>query len=376
MWYLIDRAKDKGAEVAFISGDFFANSNPSPEVEVVGYATIKRMLDGGIKPIMLIGNHELPKVFTKLSHPLLPLNELSLENLIIADKISVIPVELSETVLYVVTLPYPTRALITDISESARKMSYKELCEKGHQIILQRVQSLMENIPSDAPVVFMGHIYCPQSVPSGWRGWISAEEITFPLSALKQIRADYFALGHIHKFQDLSRGEGSPIVYPGSPERLDFGEEKENKGGVIGKLEKIENGWKADYQFIQTPARKFVTVEVDIRDMEQPNQLIKNRLGVVNIKDCIVRLIINLRRQEERLVDKQSIGKLLEGAFHYKFVFRYAESLRKKKPDIAFNLSTPISALASYIDTQPELKEHKHDLLELAEKLLDEKGKR
>ncbi len=61
---------------------------------------------------------------------------------------------------------------------------------------------------------------------------------------------DYCALGHVHRFQDLNPDGSPPIVYPGTIERIDFGEEKDTKGFVIAE---VEPG-RARYQFFPWPA--------------------------------------------------------------------------------------------------------------------------
>ena len=375
LYYLIDKAKERKAEIAFIAGDLFSSPNPSPEIETVAYGAVKKMLDYGIKPIILVGNHELPKVFGRHHHPFRPVEELELENLVVADRIALIPIQTKDTTLYVTTLPYPTRKLVSEISNEASKLNYDELSQNGYRFILEKIQSLLQNVPSDAPVVFMGHIFCSEAIASGWkgatsaRGWMNAEEILFPIESLRQIPADYFALGHIHRFQDLSKGIGSPIVYSGSPERIDFGEEKEVKGGVIGELKQIGNRWQATYDFVKTPTRRFLTIEIDIRDIERPDELILKRIQSVNTKDCIVRVIINLRHHEERLIDRRTIAKTLSNSFLWKYEFRFAETIKKKKTFIPFNLAEPLSSLASYIDTKPELIESKAELLRIAKEL-------
>lgn len=62
--------------------------------------------------------------------------------------------------------------------------------------------------------------------------------------------------GHLHRHQ-LLEGLACPVLYPGSIERVDFGEEREPKGFVIADV----GPGKFDWRFIETPARRFVTVD-------------------------------------------------------------------------------------------------------------------
>ena len=54
------------------------------------------------------------------------------------------------------------------------------------------------------------------------------QDIVIPKSVLADTRFDYVAMGHIHKYQVLTH-QRPPIVYPGSLERIDFGEEKDKR---------------------------------------------------------------------------------------------------------------------------------------------------
>ncbi len=45
-------------------------------------------------------------------------------------------------------------------------------------------------------------------------------------------------MGHIHKYQDLNEGKHPPVVYPGSIERVDWGEAREEKYYVIAEVDK------------------------------------------------------------------------------------------------------------------------------------------
>jgi exonuclease SbcD len=62
--------------------------------------------------------------------------------------------------------------------------------------------------------------------------------------------------GHLHRHQLLD-GLACPVLYPGSIERVDFGEEHEAKGFVIADV----GPGRFEWRFVETPARRFVTVD-------------------------------------------------------------------------------------------------------------------
>ena len=76
-----------------------------------------------------------------------------------------------------------------------------------------------------------------------------------PLRLLKDPSWDYVALGHIHRHQALEAERLPPVVCPGSVERIDFGEEREDKGSVIAEVERGRCSW----MFHKLDARRFVT---------------------------------------------------------------------------------------------------------------------
>ena len=57
-------------------------------------------------------------------------------------------------------------------------------------------------------------------------------------SFVRDPRLDYVALGHIHKQQDLNQDGHPPVIYPGSIERVDFGEAQDDKFFVIAHVER------------------------------------------------------------------------------------------------------------------------------------------
>ena len=72
-----------------------------------------------------------------------------------------------------------------------------------------------------------------------WMVMLGAD-LVLPGSLVKNPRLDYVALGHIHKAQNLNEGQHPPVIYPGSIERVDFGEAGDDKFFIIAEVEKQE----------------------------------------------------------------------------------------------------------------------------------------
>src|SRR3990170_2491224 len=120
---------------------------------------------------------------------------------------------------------------------------------------------LYGKIPSASPAIFLSHCEVEGASYGSEKGLAIANDVTIPLPLLQDKRLSYVALGHIHKHQILSKppAGGPLIVYCGSPERIDFGEEKEEKGIC---LVEIPRPGTSSFQFIPTNARQFLTITV------------------------------------------------------------------------------------------------------------------
>ena len=94
-------------------------------------------------------------------------------------------------------------------------------------------------------------------------------EVTLPAGFFARTELDYVALGHIHKHQILY--EKPPVVYCGSIDRVDFNEEREDKGFVEVSLKKGD----ASYEFIKLDTRPFRTFYVDATGGQPFEEVVK-----------------------------------------------------------------------------------------------------
>jgi exonuclease SbcD len=99
--------------------------------------------------------------------------------------------------------------------------------------------------------------------------------------ALQAIGFEGVVAGHLHRHQvvleETQRSGAGVVLYTGSIERVDFGEEHETKGFVVADV----GPGRFDWRFIETPARRFVTL----------HSLDPVETGEVSVDGAIVRLL-------------------------------------------------------------------------------------
>jgi len=183
---------------------------------------------------------------------------------------------------------------------------------------------------------------------------------------LAQKEFDYVALGHIHKFQDLNLDNHPPVVYSGSIERINFGEEKEDKGICLVNIEK----GNTSYEFIPLPARKFITIDVVISEEQDPTNTLLQEIEKVDLSEAVVRVFYTMSAEREDLLDFKRINSALEGAFLVSAIAKKSQSpeRRKRVEEMTENLGM-LEAMDKYIQNNSHLVPLSRELKTYAQKL-------
>ncbi len=179
---------------------------------------------------------------------------------------------------------------------------------------------------------------------------------------------DYVALGHVHRHQNLNKSNDPPGIYPGSIERVDFSEEKEDKGYVMLELER----GSAEWEFCPLTVRTFQTIEVDISKADEPQALLMKAIAKYNIQDAVVRLIYKLRSEQMDLIDSSSLHTALNPAHTYTIQAELVSQLaRPRIPELSASSSIdPMEALKTYLNNREDLKDIATSMIDAAQKLL------
>jgi DNA repair exonuclease SbcCD nuclease subunit len=141
------------------------------------------------------------------------------------------------------------------------------------------------------------------------------KDYILPTKSLANKKLDYVALGHVHRHQVLN--DDPPVVYSGSLERIDFGEEKDSKGFCaitistgIDDRNRIES-----YKFVEVKARRFKTISIVIEDKDAyPNDKILSEIEKHEIKNAIVQVIVEVHASRYREISDKIIREKLSNA--------------------------------------------------------------
>jgi exonuclease SbcD len=182
---------------------------------------------------------------------------------------------------------------------------------------------------------------------------------------------DYVALGHIHKRQVLS--ENPPAIYAGSLERVDFSEEKDEKGFYVVDIETGASGRNVSFEFHSVKARRFLTIDIALEQSDSdPTAKV---LGTIisqkeTVRDAIVRLKISLPSLIEGQLRYHEIREALNPAHFFTIAREIQRETRLRLGNHPAGEITPLAALKAYLESQKVPPERQKVLLEYGEKLI------
>lgn len=416
--YLVDYALDNRVDFVLFAGDAFKTRDPSPTYVREFAKRIKKIARAKIPVILLVGNHDLPNAIGK-ADTMEIYKTLEVDNVYVSKKPEILrfkrkngvwqkengliqnpekkteifhySVSLSDTsqqfdkVLQIVTLPW-----LSKNSFVKREDYQSKTIEQIHQMmtdkLIETVDELAQQINPNLPAVLLGHLTLASAKFGSEQKVHIGSDAILPLDVLINKPWNYVALGHLHRFQVLAKNP--PVIYSGSIERVDFGEEKEDKGFVMlslntnifssiknqnASLKKNTVSIKTNYKFIPTPARKFVTIKVQLSEEDKfCNQKILNEIKRHDIKDAIVRLIVEIPQNLIEDLCKTEIRKALADAYFVAGInFEIIQSVREKSIANIESLSI-IEALEKYLQSKKVDKKRIEELKAYTRKLIEQ----
>jgi DNA repair protein SbcD/Mre11 len=362
----IDRALAEPVDLVLFGGDAFPDATPPPYIQQAFAQQFRRLSEASIPTVLLVGNHDQHSQGAG-GASLCIYRTLGVPHVIVGDRLETHLIQTRNGTIQVITLPWLTRSTLLTRPETEGL----SMADVG-QLLLDRLRVALEGeirqLNPDRPTVLLAHLMTDTANFGAERFLAVGKGFTIPLSFLTRDCFDYVALGHVHKHQILC--ENPFVVYPGSIERVDFSEEKEEKGFILADI----NCGETTLEFCTLPVRSFKTIELNLSDKKDPQAALLKAIKPELIEDAVVRLIYQLRPEQSDRIDESLLHAALKPAHSYTIQADLVSQLsRARLPELGVGSAiAPLDALKAYLANREDLQELQEPILEAAKALLDQ----
>ena len=348
---VVDYAIEHGADLAVFAGDAFKDRSPDPTQQREFAQRIKRLADE-MPTLLLVGNHDMPGMVVK-ANSLDIFRALDVPGVIVGYKDDAQVVQTAHGPVLLAWMPYPMRNRLMAWKKYQGK-SIEELNQGLRAEVAKRIAVLTEEAADqDMPRVFVGHFTVEAAKFGSERSVMLGGDLPILKSMVADPVWDYVALGHIHKHQDLNPQGYPPVVYSGSLERIDFGEEGEEKGFCWVELQRNETTWS----FIPVNARPFRTVNIDVRSEEDPTTVVVDALERAETEGAVIRLQVQLRADQIPGLREREIEGALADTASFIVAREIEDEARARLGELSPETLAPLELVERYFmsrDVDPE----------------------
>lgn len=335
---------ESNVDLVIFTGDTYKHATPEPLYQREFAKRIKKLSLNKIPTIMLVGNHDILYRIDG-SDALDIYNTLAVDHVTVFNKIELKEIKTKNGTVQIVSLPHITKSRLLT-KEEYRSLSTKEQDKSMIEKVKQAIGACYEKLNPELPSILIGHGTIETAQFGSEQDLSIGKVLSYPLSYFQIPSLDYVGFGHIHRHQVLQ--EQKPLIlYAGSLERVDFGEENEDKGFVFLELEK----GSVKYEFKSIEPRKFLTIMCDLKDSENPQADLEKEVESKKLKGAVTRVRYTIPEDKFNLIDNGKIKDLLKDTFAFLI---QPEIIRKERTYRACELDSslitnPLSALEKYL---------------------------
>lgn len=334
---IVDTAIDDKVDCVIFAGDAYKDQNPAPTFQREWGRRMMRLSEAGIPTILLVGNHDISPAAGR-AHALAEFSTLQVPHIQIIDQpgfhsreeLSKLSPTGKSLDLQLIALPWISRSAMAvelDLKTRDTETLYAAMEEK----LSRDIDTWLEEADPEVPTVLAAHGSVEGAVFGAERSVSLGRDFIIPKSIACDTRLDYTALGHIHKKQDLNPKKHPPVVYPGSIERVNFGEAADDKYFLIADVDKGKT--KLDWRKLEH-IRPFVDINLTLTSNDDITGQVKKALPPEDKLDgAVTRLILEYPKAWDPLIDENAIRELVKDSFEFHFLKQpqYESRIRLKK---------------------------------------------
>jgi len=367
--FCIDTALEHQVDFFLFSGDAYKTSHPTPTQQKLLLQSFLRLYKAHIPIVIVVGNHDNPLSFGR-ANSLELFGDLPLDGFHVIAKPTSLVLNTRHGPIQIVGIPWPTRNSIA-VSDKHTHKSATEITQYISQAVVHIINDMAQKLDPTIPAVLAGHLTVCNGIFSGSekRAIYGTDPLFLP-SQLAIAPFDYVALGHLHRHQNLNPNGYPALVYSGSIERIDFGERKEDKGFCLVTIEQKN---VTDFEFIKTPTRPFIQIELELEAGKPQTDQLLAALKKYVLTDAIVKIIYHVPTHQKDTVDLKAIQQACADAMYIVGIIPIRQSASRERRIGAVKITMELPALlGAYFDGKPELKDKKDTLIAKAIQLLKE----
>jgi exonuclease SbcD len=369
---IVRTAIEERVNLVIFAGDAYKDRSPAPTFQREWDKRIMQLSEAGIPTLLLTGNHDISPS-TGRAHALQEFDSLNVPHVQVLSKPAFLkPEDLEGLPVQVLALPWVTRSgMMANLDLSGVELNeiYDQLGERLSELVSNWLGAADPNFP----IILAAHASVEGAQYGNERMVMLGRDLVLPPELVKNEQLDYVALGHIHKPQNLNKNAHPPVIYPGSIERVDFGEAKDKKFFIIAEVEKGHT--KIHWREL-THIRPFIDLSIELESSEEINPTLQKKLFSKGTLDgANVRLVIEYPRDWEAMIDEAALRKAAEPAFEFHLVKRPKIQARVRLPEgKAASSMGSLELLDIYWDaSEKDLdKARKESLNHLARTIMDE----
>jgi exonuclease SbcD len=342
---IIETAITEKVDLVIFAGDAYKDRSPAPTFQREWGRRIIRLSQAGIRTLLLVGNHDLSPAIGR-ANAIQEFETLAVPHVTVLSRPQFLSSDELGLPAQVIAIPWIARSGLvaaTDISPADSSEVFTNIEER----LTDLVDGWLKQADPQLPTILTAHASVQGAKYGSERTVMLGADLVLPGSLVRDGRLDYVALGHIHKPQDLNENAHPPVIYPGSIERVDFGEAGDDKFFIIAEVEKghTQVEWRQ-----LTGVRPFIDC---YKQLESPEDVTAVLEGVLpapeQLTDAILRLTVDYPREWDPLIDEPALRRYAQAAFEFHLIKRPQIESRIRLPaDQTVSSLSPLELLDQY----------------------------
>ena len=342
---IIETAITEKVDLVIFAGDAYKDRSPAPTFQREWGRRIIRLSQAGIRTLLLVGNHDLSPAIGR-ANAIQEFDTLAVPHVTVLSRPQFLSSDELGLPAQVIAIPWVSRSGLvaaTDVSPADGSEVFSNIEER----LTDLVDGWLKEADPHLPTILTAHASVQGAKYGSERTVMLGADLVLPGSLVRDGRLDYVALGHIHKPQDLNENAHPPVIYPGSIERVDFGEAGDDKFFIIAEVEKGHT--RVEWRQL-TGVRPFIDRFLQLESPEDVTAVLERTLpSPEQVAGAILRLTVDYPREWDSLIDEPALRRYAQAAFEFHLIKRPQIESRIRLPaDQTVSSLSPLDLLEQY----------------------------